>query len=127
MGAAIVVAVNAGTWTRNFSLFGSPLGANYGTVNQTVTPSIVISNAARNAALQLTGPGEGWNRSVEEAVASLHRATVARWLQKARETLLKQTRKIMMKRAGVSPTECDSILRVVQSQFDITLKRLFPE
>jgi hypothetical protein len=74
IGAGIVAAVSGGAWARNVSLFGSPLGVDYGTVNQAVTPAIVISNAARNAALQLTGPSEGWNRSVEGSVAALHRA-----------------------------------------------------
>jgi hypothetical protein len=74
VGAGIVVAVNAGAWTRNVVLFDTPLGVGYGTLNDAVTPGIVISNAARNAALQLAGPGEGWNRSVEGSVAALHRA-----------------------------------------------------
>ncbi len=72
--AGVVLFVNGGAWARNLSLFGSPLGADYGTVNQSATPAILISNAARNAALHLAGPSEGWNRSVEDAVAALHGA-----------------------------------------------------
>ncbi len=54
----------------------------------------------------------------------VHRATAARWIQSAREELMKATRKSLMKRAGVSKTECDSILRAVHSQFDVTLRSL---
>ncbi|MGH9367014.1 MAG: ArnT family glycosyltransferase [Thermoanaerobaculia bacterium] len=73
LGAGIVLLANAGQWVRNQALFGSPLGTDYGTVNEARTPAILVSNLARNAALHLFGPSDGWNRSVEGSVAALHR------------------------------------------------------
>ncbi len=53
----------------------------------------------------------------------VHRATAARWLAAARETLLARTRTAFMKRARVSGAECESVLRLVQSQLDATIRR----
>ncbi len=57
------------------------------------------------------------------ALNQIHRATAARWLAKAKETLLVATRRIFMQSAHVSRGECDSILRMVQSQLDATIRR----
>lgn len=73
-GGALAVLLNAGPWARNLALLGSPLGGDHGAVNAAVTPAIVVSNLARNAALQLTAPSEAWNRAVEKAVLGLHAA-----------------------------------------------------
>ncbi len=54
----------------------------------------------------------------------VHRATAARWIQGAREKLLSATRREFAHRAQVSPRECESVLRLVQSRFDVTLRRL---
>jgi len=53
-----------------------------------------------------------------------HRATAARWLQDARRELLAGTRERMSVKVGVPEDECDSIMRLVQSQMDVTLRRL---
>lgn len=53
----------------------------------------------------------------------VHRATAARWLASARETLLTRTRTFFMERARVSGAECESVLRLVQSQLDATIRR----
>lgn len=52
----------------------------------------------------------------------VHRATAARWLAKARETLLSRTKKGLMKRLGIPPAEVDSILRLLQSRLDLSLE-----
>ena len=57
------------------------------------------------------------------ALNQIHRATAARWLAKAKETLLDTTRKTFMQDARISRGECDSILRMVQSQLDATIRR----
>lgn len=57
------------------------------------------------------------------ALYKVHRATAARWLSSARETLLARTRTAFMKRARVSGAECESVLRLVQSQLDATIRR----
>ena len=57
----------------------------------------------------------------------VHRATAARWITKARETLLGETRKHFMTHARISSAECDSIMRMVQSQLDMTIRRRLEE
>lgn len=57
------------------------------------------------------------------AMYQVHRATVARWVQKARETLLERTRKNFMASARVDKRECESIMRLVHSQLDGTIRR----
>jgi RNA polymerase sigma-70 factor (ECF subfamily) len=63
--------------------------------------------------------------SIDElsSLHGVHRATVARWLAKAKETLLDGTRKHFMQSARISKNECESILRLVQSQLDATIRR----
>jgi RNA polymerase sigma-70 factor, ECF subfamily len=58
------------------------------------------------------------------ALHRVHRATAMRWLAKARETLLSGIRREMMLRLAVSVTEVDSILRLVDSQLEISFQRL---
>jgi RNA polymerase sigma-70 factor (ECF subfamily) len=54
----------------------------------------------------------------------VHRATAARWVQRAKEKLLHETRKQFMARARISSRECESVLRLVRSRIDVTLGRL---
>jgi RNA polymerase sigma-70 factor (ECF subfamily) len=55
---------------------------------------------------------------------NVHRATAARWVQRAKERLLEETRKQFMARARISARECESVLRMVRSRIDVTLGRL---
>jgi RNA polymerase sigma-70 factor (ECF subfamily) len=57
------------------------------------------------------------------ALYQVHRATAARWLTKARETLLVRTRKNFMQNNRIDRSECESIMRMVQSQLDGTIRR----
>jgi RNA polymerase sigma-70 factor (ECF subfamily) len=63
--------------------------------------------------------------SVDEigAVFQVHRATAARWVAKAETTLVGRTRTELMRRARVTREECDSMIRLVQSQLGATLRR----
>ena len=54
----------------------------------------------------------------------MHRATAARNLQRARGALLDATRERLASRLRVAPREVDSILRLVRSQLEITLRWL---
>ncbi|MGK7874611.1 MAG: hypothetical protein AB4426_15285 [Xenococcaceae cyanobacterium] len=47
----IVLAINFGHYTRNFTLFGSPLGVSGGYTNEVFSMTIFISNVTRNLAL----------------------------------------------------------------------------
>ena len=57
----------------------------------------------------------------------VHRATCARWLQSAREQLLSRTRRAFMSRARINSEECESIMRLVRSQLDVSLHRQLKE
>jgi RNA polymerase sigma-70 factor, ECF subfamily len=56
------------------------------------------------------------------AIYNVHRATVARWIAKARETLLEETRSTLMQRLRVDQTELESIMRLIQSRFDVSIQ-----
>jgi RNA polymerase sigma-70 factor, ECF subfamily len=57
------------------------------------------------------------------ALYRVHRATCARWLEGARQTLFSETRRQLVEEAGIAEAECDSIIRLVQSQLHVTLRR----
>jgi RNA polymerase sigma-70 factor, ECF subfamily len=57
------------------------------------------------------------------ALYQVHRATAARWVQSAREKLLVRTRRTFMLNARISSDECESIMRMVRSQLDMSLQR----
>lgn len=56
---------------------------------------------------------------------SVHRATVIRWLAKARETLFAGTRRRMRKRLDVDNEEFESVMRLIHSRLDVSVQRLF--
>ncbi|HKE18946.1 MAG TPA: sigma-70 family RNA polymerase sigma factor [Kofleriaceae bacterium] len=57
----------------------------------------------------------------------VHRATVARWMERARGRLLEETRAGLRARLTALDAEVDSILRELQSRIDVTLSRLLAE
>ena len=57
------------------------------------------------------------------ALYQVHRATAARWVQSAREKLLTRTRRTFMLNARITSDECESIMRMVRSQLDMSLHR----
>lgn len=57
------------------------------------------------------------------ALYRVHRATAARWVASAREKLLSRTRRTFMLRARITSDECESIMRLVRSQLDVSLHR----
>ena len=61
--------------------------------------------------------------SIDEigAIYRVHRATAARWVAKARETLLGKTRRALLNRLKVSPDELDSLIRMIRSRLDISI------
>jgi RNA polymerase sigma-70 factor (ECF subfamily) len=63
--------------------------------------------------------------SIDElgSLYQVHRATAARWVSSAREKLLTRTRRTFMLRARISSDECESIMRLVRSQLDVSLHR----
>lgn len=55
-------------------------------------------------------------------VYRVHRITVVRWIDKARTTLAAETRRHLVTRLGVQRGELDSILRLIRSQIDVSLR-----
>jgi RNA polymerase sigma-70 factor, ECF subfamily len=56
-------------------------------------------------------------------VYSAHRATCARWLEKCRDTLYAKTRAALVRSLQVDRTEFENIMRLIQSQFDVSVRR----
>lgn len=57
----------------------------------------------------------------------VHRATVARWIARARERLLDVTREGLRQRLALDDSDADSILRQLTSRIDVTVSRLLAE
>ena len=54
---------------------------------------------------------------------SVHRATCARWLAQARQAVLEGTRAALSAEIGVGTAEYESLMRVVRSRFEVTLRQ----
>ncbi len=54
----------------------------------------------------------------------VHRATAARWVAAAREKLVTATRRAFRDRAGLDASGCESVLRLLRADFDLTLRRV---
>ena len=61
------------------------------------------------------------------AIYGVHRSTAARWLQRAREELLRTTRERLAERLQATPTQLSSMDRLVHSQLEVSLGGLFGE
>jgi RNA polymerase sigma-70 factor, ECF subfamily len=66
--------------------------------------------------------------SIDEigAAYGVHRATAARWIQRARDELFAGTRTRLAERLALSPSELDRVTALVQSQLDVSLSTLLP-
>ena len=60
-------------------------------------------------------------------IYDVHRATAARWLARARESLFQLTRAHLEDELGVSQDEFASLVRLVRSQLDLSVCRLLKE
>lgn len=56
---------------------------------------------------------------------AVHRATIVRWLARARNQLLAGTRAEMQARLGIDRDELDSLMGLIQSRLDASVHRLF--
>lgn len=65
--------------------------------------------------------------SIDEMAAAhgIHRATAARRLAKAREDLLKDTRRILIAKLSLSRDELASVMRLIESKLHVSVERLF--
>jgi RNA polymerase sigma-70 factor (ECF subfamily) len=60
------------------------------------------------------------------ALQGVHRATAARWMERARATVSRNVRRDLMKQLGVDPFEAEELLQWVQSRIDLSLSMLDP-
>jgi len=58
------------------------------------------------------------------ALYKVHHSTAARWLAKARESVLEGTRKRLAEQLRLSHTEVDSVIRLIQSRIEVSIERL---
>ena len=54
----------------------------------------------------------------------VHGSTVSRWLAAVRQNVFDQTMRLLVERLGLPESELASMLRVLQSDLDVTLSRL---
>jgi RNA polymerase sigma-70 factor, ECF subfamily len=66
--------------------------------------------------------GQGTDRIA--AAFRVNRSTVTRWLAASREAILGETRRRLMERLQLSPAEFESLVRVVRSRIDVSLRTL---
>ena len=66
--------------------------------------------------------------SIDEigAVYAVHRATAARWIQRACDAVFAATREQLAERLALTPTELDRMTALVRSQLDVSLSQLLP-
>ncbi len=65
-----------------------------------------------------------------EALAGMYRvhlATVARWVEKAREALFSATRRVLVTRMNIPRDDIDSVLRLIESQLEVSARDLLGE
>jgi len=56
-----------------------------------------------------------------------HGSTVTRWLGRVRETVMKATRQALVAKLGLKRDEFDSVVRLVESQVDVSITRVLSE
>lgn len=67
---------------------------------------------------------DGLNVDALGRLHGVHRATAARWVASARASLLQEARRELRARLGVDSAELDSVVRLLQSQLDVSLSLL---
>jgi RNA polymerase sigma-70 factor (ECF subfamily) len=71
------------------------------------------------------GLSEGLNIDQIGRIYGVHRVTAARWLQQARASFVEHVQVVVMERLKMSESEFGSVLRLVLSQIDVTIARVF--
>jgi RNA polymerase sigma-70 factor (ECF subfamily) len=65
---------------------------------------------------------DGLTMEAVGAIYGVHRVTVVRWIARAREDLAKETRTQLTSRLRVEAGELESILRLIDSQFEVSFR-----
>lgn len=69
----------------------------------------------------------GLNVDAIGTIYQVHRATAARWVQSAREELFSKARRELGDRLGLSRPEIENIVKMIESQLEVSLHRLLAE
>jgi RNA polymerase sigma-70 factor, ECF subfamily len=94
-----------------------------GEFKQAVTESLE-SLPDRERALLGLYLADGLNIDRIGKLYGVHRATVARWIAAARELLHDGTEQRLAERLSLAPGDFESIVRLVQSQLDVSVRRI---
>lgn len=78
-----------------------------------------LDDRARLVLRQHTLDGLGIDRLA--TLHGVHRATAARWVNAARDTVLAGTQRELIRRLRLSPSELASMIRLIQSQLELSL------
>lgn len=57
------------------------------------------------------------------ALFDVHRATAARWVKRAHRRLMKRTRERLVAELGITPSEFESVFKLIVSRLELTLER----
>jgi RNA polymerase sigma-70 factor (ECF subfamily) len=57
------------------------------------------------------------------AIYQVHQVTAARWIERARQGLLRETRRELMGKLGLGRPELESIMRLIQSQLHVSVRQ----
>jgi RNA polymerase sigma-70 factor (ECF subfamily) len=90
-----------------------------------VEAAAALSVRDRNLLRQHHVDGLGMEQLAE--LYHVHRVTAVRWVVRARETLASETRRALRRRLRVDKQELDSIMRLVRSRLDMSIKTLLNE
>jgi RNA polymerase sigma-70 factor (ECF subfamily) len=83
--------------------------------------------ATRERNLLRHGFADGLTIDQIGALYGAHRSTAARWVRGAQQKLLTRLRRALVTRLGVSETELQSIVRLIESRIDVSLRRCLGE
>ena len=70
---------------------------------------------------------DGLNIDEIALIHGVHRATAARWLGRARDAILVGTRSALTERLGTSKEELESIMRLIASDLEVSMRRCLQE
>jgi RNA polymerase sigma-70 factor, ECF subfamily len=71
--------------------------------------------------------GEGLSIDALGVLYGVHRATAARWVKRVTDALMSETRKTLTVRLRADRAEISSIVRMIRSQLDVTLRAVLAE
>jgi RNA polymerase sigma-70 factor (ECF subfamily) len=100
------------------------LRAQYGETVAAALRAAVEALDERPRALLRYSVAAGWSIDQIGALYGVHRATAARWLTAARDALGDHLRREVSTRLAIPIADVDSIVRLVQSQIDVSLTRI---